>query len=134
MGRCRGHCRGTGCDKEKGTFELLTPKPACYMRKAVSHGSRVSGVGGHIKFLRTQGSLARGSWLLILSATPSALPGLTPYASSCASSSFSSSLLPCCLWVCAWPSCLHHSQSLSCQSQMTSCLYVSFSSFLSFFF
>ena len=60
---------------------------------------------------------------------PSLRSVLTPCASSCASSSFSSSLLPCCPLTCVLPSCLYHSQSLSCRSQMTSCLYVSFSSF-----
>lgn len=60
---------------------------------------------------------------------PSTLSTLIPCASSYASSSFSSSLLPCCLLMCVLPSCLYHSQSLSCQNQMISCLYVSFSSF-----
>lgn len=132
-------CKGTGVIRKQliqaDTFDISQTclwqegKPSPMGEKSMGWKAIFS----LLSLSRSQRFKAQGSWFL-LSTTPSTLSTLTPCASSCASSSFSSSLLPCCLLTCALPSCLYHSQSLSCQSQMTSCLYVSFSSFPSFFF
>ena len=130
---CRVTCKGTKSDKETTQFRhmlLIPDSQTCLWHE-----------GCHLPWERRV--RVREALFLILSLSRSQgfkaqAPGsfspplfllstLTPCA-SCAA--FSSSLLPCCPLTCALPSLLHHSQSLSRQDQMTSCLYVSFTSFL----
>ena len=126
-------CKGTNSDKgtthSGSCFSYLTPRLACGTRGCHLPWERR---GWEAIFLLLSLSESQGFKAQApdsFSQPPSLRSILTPCASSCASSSFSSSLLPCCPLMCALPSCLYRSQSLSCQSQMTSCLYVSFSSF-----
>lgn len=133
MGELQGHLQ---MDQEwqvnNNLFrQMLLTSGSLHHERKPSPSGRVMGWEAIFSLLsvsRSQGCKAQGSWSLF-SQPPPLLCTLTPCASSCASSSSSSSLPPYCPLMCALPSCPYHSQNLSCQSQMTSCLYVSFSSF-----
>ena len=122
-------CKGTKSDKETihsgRCFWHLTPRLACGRRDAISPG-REGGGRPHSHFWVFLGARVSNYRLLVPSVSHSLLCTLTPRAFS----SLSSSLLTCCPLMSALSSCLYHSQSQSCQSQMTSCLYVNFFSFL----